>query len=190
MMGPMGSNDAARGEASGQKRKGASPFISYTSFSNGPSDPSAKRQAGTHSLGGTSNKTAGGSSPSPQESRIPFMNMDRFPTPPPPVGDKDEQAAHEACVWEQASAYSHKLDSSESHGMMSPPMNMLSCGSMSAFALGVAAGNGSRLSAGNDAQHSKGDCLAEARGHPQHTHTNNLLPHTNIIEQAVNTVES
>lgn len=105
------------------KRKMPSPFISYATSSQGVVQlaPSSKRHAGAQGAkAGGADRAAEGS-----ENKFSLLSEE--------AGGKEEGQAEEV----------HYANGGV-EGQASPALSMISCGSMSAFALGVASGNGGR----------------------------------------------
>lgn len=138
-------------QSTSHKRKVPSPFISYSTSSHGVVQlaPSSKRHAG-----GKDDKVGGAEESAERE-------VDKFSLLNPEAANgKDEEAVEEAhfvngCGEEEAS----------------PALSMISCGSMSAFALGVASGN----------------CVRPMDASPSKCHKS---PSGGIIDQAAATVDS
>jgi hypothetical protein len=111
-------------QSTSHKRKVPSPFISYSTSSHGVVQlaPSSKRHAG-----GKDTK-AGGAEESAEREVDKFSLLN-----PEAASGKEEEAVEEA-----------HFGNGSGEQEASPTLSMISCGSMSAFALGVASGNGGR----------------------------------------------
>ena len=111
-------------QSTSHKRKVPSPFISYSTSSHGVVQlaPSSKRHAG-----GKDTK-AGGAEESAEREVDKFSLLN-----PEAASGKEEEAVEEV-----------HFGNGSGEQEASPTLSMISCGSMSAFALGVASGNGGR----------------------------------------------
>jgi hypothetical protein len=113
-------------QSTSHKRKVPSPFISYSTSSHGVVQlaPSSKRHAG-----GKQTKAGGA-----EESAERAVNKFSLLNPEAASGKEEEAEAVEEAHFGNGSGEQEA----------SPALSMISCGSMSAFALGVASGNGGR----------------------------------------------